>query len=72
MKIFLWGLLVFVLGILGWVVSVVLAVVTGGQFKEVANLFGRLAFGSLFVTILVAVVAWLLKSRKKHDTHTQG
>ena len=65
MKIFLWGLLVFVLGILGWVVSVVLAVITGGQIKWLANFFGVVAIGTLPATILLVVVGWIWHKGKK-------
>lgn len=60
-KPIIWGLIFMVVGAVGWVFSVVLAVVTLGKLRMLANIFGYIAFFSL----PIAIVWELLNKLKK-------
>lgn len=53
------GIIVFVVSLFGWVVSVVLNVLTLGAFRWVSNVFGVLAL----VSIPLAVIVKLLRKK---------
>mgnify|MGYP001562474105 CR=1 FL=1 len=59
-----WGIIFFIIGALGWVTSVVFAVVTLGKFKLLANIFGYIFLTSLPAALLGELVGWIAKRRK--------
>ncbi|MEK9186374.1 MAG: hypothetical protein AAB885_02180 [Patescibacteria group bacterium] len=58
------GIVFFIIGAIGWVLSVVLAVVTLGKLKILATIFGILLIISLPIGILGELVRWLMRRRK--------
>lgn len=56
-KIILWGLLVSLIGLFGWVVFVILSVLTLGKFRDAANIFGYIGLFSLPASVLI----WLIR-----------
>ena len=62
MKPVLWGILAAVIGLVGWVVFVVLSVITGGAFRIMANLFGWIGLLSIPASFLFK---FLLRKKKK-------
>ena len=62
MKPVLWGTLAAVIGLVGWVVFVVLSVITGGAFRFMANLFGWVGLLSIPASLLFK---FLLRKNKK-------
>ncbi|MEK9180601.1 MAG: hypothetical protein AAB897_04285 [Patescibacteria group bacterium] len=63
MRPILWGIILFLIGAVGWVFSVVLAVITLGTFKFLTYVFGVLLAASLPVTIIFELVRWLRKKK---------
>jgi len=61
MRPILWGIILFLVGAVGWVFSAVLAVVTFGSFKVLANVFGILLVASLPVAAAFELIRWLRK-----------
>ena len=66
MRPIFWGIILTVIGAIGWVISVVLAVVTFGAAKILTYIFGV-----LFIAGLPIAVIWELilkfKNKKKHE-----
>jgi len=60
----LWGLIFFAIGAVGWVISVVLAVVSLGALVSLTYIFGILMIASLPVVIVWEI---FLKFRKRKD-----
>ena len=54
----IWGLIFFGIGAVGWVFSVVLAVVSLGKLKILANIFGIVFALSLPVTGIWELILW--------------
>lgn len=63
----IWGLIFFGIGAVGWVLSVVLAVVTLGQLSWLANFFGWFAAGSLPAAVIGELILWIKNRNKKTD-----
>lgn len=53
-----WGLIFFGVGAVGWVISVVLAVVTLGAFKSLTYVFGIIFAVSLPVATVWELIIW--------------
>ena len=60
----LWGLIFFVIGAVGWVISVVLTIVSLGALVSLTYIFGTLMIASLPVAIVWEI---FLKFRKRKD-----
>ena len=56
-KIIFWGAALLAIGILGWLLFVVLSVLTLGKFRDAANIFGYIGLLSL----PASVVVWLIR-----------
>ncbi|OGY64734.1 MAG: hypothetical protein A3I24_02490 [Candidatus Harrisonbacteria bacterium RIFCSPLOWO2_02_FULL_41_13b] len=56
MKILILGIIIFIIGAMGWVVAVVLSVITGGAFKILVNIFGWIMVLSLPVAIIWVII----------------
>lgn len=65
MKYIIWGIVFFLIGAVGWVLSVVLTVATLGKFAPLAGFFGTLAVGSLPVAVTLAGLSRLKKRKVK-------
>ncbi|MEK7464297.1 MAG: hypothetical protein AAB617_00780 [Patescibacteria group bacterium] len=65
MRPIFWGLILFAIGAVGWVISVVLAVVTFGKLKILANIFGIVFALSLPASLVLELISWFRKRRKK-------
>lgn len=63
------GVLFFIIGAVGWVFSVVLAVVTFGTFKILALIFGILFLASLPLGLLGEIIRWLKKRKHQNDSN---
>jgi len=59
------GAILFVVGLIGWFVSVILTVITLGAFKGVANIFGLIFLWSLPVAALTEFIFWIIKKWRK-------
>jgi len=65
-KIIFWGVISTCIGALGWVTSVIFAVLTGGHhFVFISNVFGILFFVSIPATIVAAVVKKIHTNKRK-------
>ncbi len=58
MRPILWGLIFFGFGAVGWVISVVLTVITLGAFKFLTYIFGILFALSLPVAVIWELAIW--------------
>jgi len=56
MKPVLWGILAAVIGLVGWVVFIVLSVLTGGAFRFMANLFGWVGLLSIPASLVLKLI----------------
>lgn len=65
MKLIFKGLILFLIGVAGWFISVIMSVVTLGKFAGLANLFGAVAVVGLAMTIIFAIIN-LFKRINKH------
>ena len=65
MKFIIWGIVFFLIGSVGWVLSVVLTVATLGKLAPLAGFFGALAIGSLPVAIILACLSRLKKRKAR-------
>ena len=63
MRPIFWGISIFIIGIIGWVISVVLAVVTLGSMKALANIFGIVVLASIPVGVAGEFIRWIKRSR---------
>ena len=63
MRPILWGIILFLISAVGWVISVVLAVVTLGAFKILTYIFGILFIASLPVAIILELIRWIKKKK---------
>ncbi|TSC73754.1 MAG: hypothetical protein G01um101444_470, partial [Parcubacteria group bacterium Gr01-1014_44] len=52
----LWGLIVSIIGLAGWFLFVILSVITGGAFRVLANIFGRIMLFGLPAGIIWEIV----------------
>jgi hypothetical protein len=59
-----WGIIFFVIGLAGWFVSVIFAVVTLGKFRLMANIFGYMFALSLPLALLGELIRWRNKNKK--------
>lgn len=64
MRPIFWGLIVFLIGLAGWFVSVIFAVITLGKFKLLANLFGYLMVASLPLALAGELIRWVKRKKK--------
>lgn len=64
MRPIFWGLILFGIGAVGWVISVVLAVITLGALKLLTYIFGILFALSLPVAGIWELILWV-KNRNK-------
>ena len=64
MRPVLWGIIIFVLGIAGWVVSIVFNVLTLGRFRALSNFIFVVAFAAIPVAILLELIRWFIKRKK--------
>ena len=64
MRPIFWGLLVCVIGLIGWVISVVLTVVTLGSMRMLANIFGVLFIASVPVAAVFELIRWIRQKNK--------
>lgn len=60
----------FGIGAVGWVISVVLAVVTLGAAKILTYIFGILFIASLPVALVVELILWIRKRKSKSKAPT--
>ncbi|OGZ03685.1 MAG: hypothetical protein A2648_01885 [Candidatus Lloydbacteria bacterium RIFCSPHIGHO2_01_FULL_41_20] len=63
MRPIFWGIILFLIGVFGWLVSVIFNVLTLGEFKWVSNFFGVVFLASLPVAIVFELIRWF--KRKK-------
>ncbi|OGN04318.1 MAG: hypothetical protein A2831_01295 [Candidatus Yanofskybacteria bacterium RIFCSPHIGHO2_01_FULL_44_17] len=63
-KILLWGVIIFMVGGIGWFVAVIPSVITFGELRNIANLFG-IAAGLGMLMIVLGAIFKLLKKNKK-------
>jgi len=56
LKWLIWGFVIMLISGAGWFVSVILSVVSLGQFRIAANIFGYIAAASLPISIVLAIV----------------
>lgn len=56
-KIIIWGGILSLIGLAGWVVAVILTVFTGGKFNIVANIFGYIGFLSFPISLALGLLA---------------
>ncbi|OGN04649.1 MAG: hypothetical protein A3B99_04030 [Candidatus Yanofskybacteria bacterium RIFCSPHIGHO2_02_FULL_44_12b] len=56
MRPILWGIIVLVLSAIGWVISVVLNVVTLGSLRWVSNMFGIIALFSIPASVIWEII----------------
>ena len=68
MRPILWGIILAVIGAIGWVTSIVLTVVSLGAFKFLTYIFGILFIISLPVAGIIELVRWL-KNKKSGNTN---
>ncbi len=52
----LWGVAFSLVGLVGWVIFVVLSVITGGAFRFMANLFGWIGLLSIPVSLVIKLI----------------
>ncbi len=64
MRPILWGIIIFGLGLMGWVVSIVFNVLTLGKFREASNFIFVVTFAAIPVAILLELIRWFIKRRK--------
>ena len=55
-KIIFWGGMISLIGLAGWVFSVILTVLTGGKFNAVANIFGYVGFLSFPISLVLGLI----------------
>jgi len=65
----IWGIILSIIGAVGWVFSVVLAVVSLGVLKPLTYVFGIIFLASLPVAIVWEIIR---KIKKKNDTNIQS
>ena len=58
-----WGIILLIIGIIGWFISVILAVVTLGHFRQSANFFGALAYIGFPASLVFEFVKWIKKRK---------
>ena len=63
MRIILFGIVLTVVGAVGWVISVIFAVLIGGHFKLIANFFGIMMLIGLPSALLIRLVQYLKKKK---------
>ncbi|MEK9157665.1 MAG: hypothetical protein AAB638_00590 [Patescibacteria group bacterium] len=56
-----WGVIFFVIGILGWVAGVVFAVVSVGKLRLLPNIFGIIAI----ISLPIALIAELARKKNR-------
>ncbi len=59
-----WGLIGFVVGLAGWLVAVILSVLTLGEFRLFAVVFGYLFIVSIPLGLLGEAIRWLFRRKK--------
>ena len=64
MRPILWGIILFIVGAVGWVISVVFAVVTLGTLKLLTFVFGALFIFSLPVAVVLELTKWLKRKKR--------
>ncbi len=64
MRPIFWGIIIFILGLVAWVVSVVFNVLTLGHFRAISNFLITIALAAIPVAILLELVRWFIKRRK--------
>ena len=60
------GIILSIIGAIGWVVSVVLAIITLGATKTLAYIFGILFIASLPIAVVCELIR-LLKNKNKNE-----
>lgn len=65
-KPIIWGLIFFGIGAVGWVISVVLAVITLGSLKFLTYIFGYLFALSLPIGIVLEIILRLKRGKSSH------
>jgi len=68
----IWGVIFAIIGAVGWVFSVVLAVITLGATKVIANIFGYLFILSLPVAGIWELIIWIKDRKNKNGTNIQS
>lgn len=65
MRPIFWGLILCIIGALGWVVFTVVAVITLGTVRAPANFFGLLMAASLPVAAIVELGLWIRRRTER-------
>ena len=65
-KTFSRGIVVFLIGGVGWFVAVIASVITFGKLRDVANFFGIVAVAGLLL-VVAGSISKLLNRHKKHE-----
>ena len=63
MRPIFWGIILMLIGAIGWVISVVLAVVTFGATKILANIFGIMFAISLPIALVAELIRWIRRRK---------
>ena len=63
-----WGIIVFVVSLVGFVISVVFNVITFGAFRWISNALGIIAFLSLPIALIWKLIRRNIRSRIKQET----
>ena len=63
MRIIVLGIILTIVGAVGWATSVIFAVLSGGQFKWAANFFGIMMLICLPSALLIRLVQYLKKKK---------
>lgn len=63
MRPIVWGIILFLISAVGWVISVVLAVITLGAFKILSYVFGVLFVASLPIALIFQLFRFIKKKK---------
>lgn len=63
MRPIFWGIILFLIGTVGWVFSVVLAVITFGAFKILTYVFGILFVASIPIALVFELARFIKNKR---------
>lgn len=63
-----WGVVVFSVACLGWVVAIIVSVLTAGALRDMANICGYVAIGSLPVAGFLELIRWARRGEMVEET----
>ena len=62
-----WGVTIFSIAVLGWVVAVIVSVLTAGALAFMANVCGYIAIGSLPIAGFLELIKWVLSGEMEDE-----